>query len=738
MKICTTYKEDVSTNGIIIIIASRLVVFKTKKREYLRTFVDETGTSAGATTFRASLKPASDSSRQLPCPLTPVGVAALSNVSHFYGWPCACVVVQCRGFSGENWAVDFGKYRPGSKNINVGALSRQFDGSEDNSDPESILPPSWFASPSELTGFTDQYQTSSLAGCYFSPSYSHTTNPPPSLLDDSFVYIVRHFVASRRVRAKVQYLVDYEGYGSEEHTLILVKGILDNSLIRKFQALLLLAASPEAHGILCQRRTKDDLPDLYKDGDIILGGIFTMHLDLNHDLHSFNSTPKNAICKSFWLANFRLAQTMIFAIEEINQNDNLLPGITLGYQIYDDCSSTEIASKAALALINGEDKSIEYPKYSGSSKVASIVGCQLSKNSIVTARTIGSFGIPLIPSAICSEHCLPGRRKVSRKGQPKCCFDCAVCADGEFSNDTDSTDCIKCPPEYWSNEEKTECVLKKVEFLSFREGLAFVLVSLTFVGVCITLATATIFYRYRETPMVKANNSELSFLLLFALLLCFICLFAFIGKPSSWSCMVRCTAFRIVFVLCISCVLGKTILVVIAFKSTVPKSSAMSWFGPMQQRLGVFAITFLQGSVCVIWLKVSPPYPLKNMSYYRDIIILECDVGSLTAFYSVSAYIALLSFLCLLLAFFARKLPDSFNDAKHITFSMLIFCAVWITFVPAYVSSPGKYTVAVEAFAIWASSFGLLVCIFAPKCYIILLKPEINTKKQIMAKGNLP
>ncbi|XP_072895175.1 extracellular calcium-sensing receptor-like [Hemitrygon akajei] len=721
-----------------------------------------------------------------------------------------------------------------------------------------------------------------------------------------------------------------------------------------FLALLLLAASPETHGILCQRRTKDDLPDLSKDGDIILGGIFTMHLDLNHDFHSFNFTPKNAICKScaevfgfsntlyrlaidfqvwdsalmlpkvmtFWLANFRLAQTMIFAIEEINQNDNLLPGITLGYQIYDDCSSTEIASKAALALINGEDKSIEYPKYSGSSKAASIVGCQLSKNSIVTARTIGSFGIPLvsyystcsclsdkieyptffrtipsdqyqskilaelvrtfgwtwigtirsntdyghfgmqefvqhvetfgvciaysesfhrtdpprkiskivqvikqastkvvvafvqllhyimnvnftaktgevvyfdengdpvpkyefvnlqanfkgsvdivyvgyydgsapqgrelvlnveeirwntngnkIPIAICSEHCLPGRRKVSRKGQPKCCFDCAVCADGEFSNTTDSTDCIKCPPEYWSNEEKTECVLKEVEFLSFREGLAFVLVSLTFVGVCITLATAAIFYRYRETPMVKANNSELSFLLLFALLLCFICLLAFIGKPSGWSCMVRCTAFRIVFVLCISCVLGKTILVVIAFKSTVPKSSAMNWFGPMQQRLGVFAITFLQGLVCVIWLKVSPPYPLKNMSYYRDIIILECDVGSLTAFYLVSAYIALLSVVCLVLAFLARKLPDSFNDAKHITFSMLIFCAVWITFVPAYVSSPGKYTVAVEAFAIWASSFGLLVCIFAPKCYIILLKPEINTKKQMMAKGNFP
>uniref|UniRef100_H3AJ13 Vomeronasal 2, receptor 1 n=1 Tax=Latimeria chalumnae TaxID=7897 RepID=H3AJ13_LATCH len=342
-----------------------------------------------------------------------------------------------------------------------------------------------------------------------------------------------------------------------------------------------------------------------------------------------------------------------------------------------------------------------------------------------------------VPRSVCSESCLPGTRKGIRQGEPVCCFDCILCADGEITNETDSRECIQCPEDYWSNANKDECVKKLVEYLAFEEALGITLIALSVFGACIALSIVVVFIIYRDTALVKANDRELSFLIQLALAIIILSSIVFIGKPARWSCMTRQVLLALAFALCLSCVMGKAVLLMLTAKAAKAKSSENTdkeLLKPLYQKLIAFTGTIIQGIICTIYLVLIPPYPIKNTASQNIKIILECNEGSVIFLCCVFGYDVLLALLCFIFAFIGRKLPDNFNEAKFMTFAMLVFFIVWISFVPAYLSTRGKFMVAVEIFAILASSFGLLGCLFVPKCYIIILKPERNTEELVRGK----
>nr|XP_034380589.1 G-protein coupled receptor family C group 6 member A isoform X2 [Arvicanthis niloticus] len=331
----------------------------------------------------------------------------------------------------------------------------------------------------------------------------------------------------------------------------------------------------------------------------------------------------------------------------------------------------------------------------------------------------------------CSKECSPGQMKKATGSQHSCCYECVSCPENHYSNATDMDHCLLCNNEtHWAPVKSTMCFEKEVEYLDWDDSLALLLIALSLLGIAFVLAIGIIFTKNVKTPVVKSSGG---LVVCYVMLICHALNFAsagfFIGEPQDFACKTRQTLFGVSFTLCVSCILTKSLKILLAFSFDPNlKTFLKCFYRPVPI---VLTCTGIQVVICTLWLVLAAPTVEENISLPR-VIILECEEGSALAFGTMLGYISVLAFVCFVFAFKGRKLPENYNEAKFLTFGMLIYFIAWITFIPVYTTTFGKYLPAVEIIVILISNYGILCCTFFPKCYVILCKQKTNTKSAFL------
>lgn len=118
-------------------------------------------------------------------------------------------------------------------------------------------------------------------------------------------------------------------------------------------------------------------------GDIILGGLFP--------IHDRSKNTENKCGRIDLNPGFQYLASMLFAIDEINKNDDILPGIKLGVKIFDSCRSETIGSIGAKEIIK-----YTLLEDNGTAPLCGVVGPFRSDVSVAVATLLRVFKIPQV------------------------------------------------------------------------------------------------------------------------------------------------------------------------------------------------------------------------------------------------------------------------------------------------------------------------------------------------------
>ncbi|XP_039516620.1 glutamate receptor, metabotropic 8a isoform X2 [Pimephales promelas] len=346
-------------------------------------------------------------------------------------------------------------------------------------------------------------------------------------------------------------------------------------------------------------------------------------------------------------------------------------------------------------------------------------------------------GDPTLPASVCSVPCQMGERKKVVKGVP-CCWHCERCEGYHFQ--ASEFICELCPYEQRPDRNRTGCIPIPIIKLEWHSAWAAVPVFVAVLGIMATSFVVVTFVRFNDTPIVRASGREMSYVLLTGIFLCYAITFLMIATPTLAVCSLRRVFLGLGMCFSYAALLTKTNRIHRIFEQGKKSVAAPRFISPASQLVITFSLISVQLLGVFVWFAVDPPHTVVDYGEQRtsDPVkargVLKCDISDLSLICSLG-YSILLMVTCTVYAIKTRGVPETFNEAKPIGFTMYTTCIIWLAFIPIFFgtaqSAERMYiqtTTLTISLSLSASvSLGML---YMPKVYIILFHPEQNVPKR--------
>ena len=341
----------------------------------------------------------------------------------------------------------------------------------------------------------------------------------------------------------------------------------------------------------------------------------------------------------------------------------------------------------------------------------------------------------LTPVSSCSTECMPGTRK---EPTSTCCWDCVKCPQGTISAEIGSKSCTACEPDTKPNNEGTRCEKLPIVNISLTTAGGMTLTVVASIGFILTMLVCRIYIKFHNSPIVRASNREISFLLLFGISGLHILAILDLSEPSNILCIAATFWRYFTLNLCVTVLFTKTMRITSVFGVDKVVQLFTPWYKTLERQI-IFTsvVNLVPTSLLGLWMSTDPPGREKIIRSDEYIFLLCKPYYTNTGFalfITVSCYIIIVALLCTYYAFKGRGIPENFNETKYIGFSMYILLLSSIAYYPVAFTFESWYVTLVSCLTTLVTSFGLLGCMFGPKVYILLFRPQRNTVEHVRSQ----